>query len=364
MIDFTADAQQALVRDTAERFAQERLAPSERAFEAARGLPASLLDEANAIGFDRIDWPEALGGAQMSALARAQMLQQLANGCPGAALALQPMGSVAHALLAFGRNNELEAQASRLAALPGARAWLVFDPHGQLQLQGDRISGNIAWWPADRIDLLAVLTRDSLLLVTDGLVLEALPGSGLRTAGASALQLTAAPVEAHWHDPAAASLALAHARVHLSALMVGQMRAAADYARQYAMQRVAFGKPIAHHQALAFLIADMHSAVETAGLLLHEAAWRLDAGQPATAAAASAFIEAAESALFIGSNAVQILGGAGFMRDYPVEKHLRELRALGLLLGGTDAARDDASADMVTGAETLPPYLATASLEH
>ncbi|MFS2056206.1 acyl-CoA dehydrogenase family protein, partial [Variovorax sp. CT11-76] len=58
------------------------------------------------------------------------------------------------------------------------------------------------------------------------------------------------------------------------------MHAAADYSRRYALERVAFGKPIAHHQALAFLIVDMHSAVDAARQLLHEAAWRLDAGRP------------------------------------------------------------------------------------
>jgi alkylation response protein AidB-like acyl-CoA dehydrogenase len=149
--------------------------------------------------------------------------------------------------------------------------------------------------------------------------------------------------------------------VQLAALIVGQMHAAAEYARLYALDRVAFGKPIAHHQALSFLIVDMHSAVDATRQLLHEAAWRLDAGQPASEAAASAFIEAAENAVFIGANAVQILGGPGFMRDYPVEKHLRELRALGLLLGGADAARDDALGASTSSFSASVDFLATAA---
>ena len=133
----------------------------------------------------------------------------------------------------------------------------------------------------------------------------------------------------------------------VAALLVGVMRAAADFSRAYAQQRVAFGKPIAHHQALAFLITDMASAVEATRLLVHEAACALDRGDDAAERCATAFVEAAEQALFVTPNAVQILGGHGFMQDYPVEKWMRDARALGLWLGGVDAARDDAGADVV-----------------
>ncbi|KQP37026.1 acyl-CoA dehydrogenase family protein [Pseudorhodoferax sp. Leaf274] len=359
MLDFATDEALELVLETARRFAQERLAPQQRAFESALGVPPQLQREAAAIGFERIDWPDSCGGAAMGALARVRMLEALATGCPAAALALQPMGSVAHALLAFGGPQLLDAHAQRLSATPDARACLVFDARGALQRHGNTLSGELAWVPSARIDLLAVLTRDGLVLVDEGLALTAVAGSGLRGAGASAVRLQAAPVRAHWTDRTAAARALAHARLHVAALLVGQMHAAAEYARHYALERVAFGRPIAHHQALAFLIADMHIAVDAARQVAYEAAWRLDADAQDTAAAATAFVEAAESALFIGANAVQILGGAGFMRDVPVEKHLRELRALGLLLGGADAARDDAVAE---GA--LPPFLKTAALEH
>ncbi|RCW69304.1 acyl-CoA dehydrogenase family protein [Pseudorhodoferax soli] len=359
MLDFATDEALEQVLETARRFAQGQLAPQQRAFEAAGGVPAALAAEAAAIGFDTIDWPDDCGGAAMGTLARVRMLEALAGGCPAATLALQPMGSVAHALLAFGGPQLLREQAERLARAPGGRACLVFDHRGALQRSGDTVSGTLAWLPSARVDLLAVLTRDGLLLVDQGLAATPVPGSGLRGAGATALRLQRAPVHAQWTDHAAAAQSLAQARLHVAALVVGQMHAAAEYARHYALERVAFGRPIAHHQALAFLIADMHIAVDAARQLAYEAAWRIDADARDTAAAATAFIEAAESALFIGANAVQILGGAGFMRDVPVEKHLRELRALGLLLGGADAARDDAVAE-----GELPPFLKTAALEH
>ena len=85
----------------------------------------------------------------------------------------------------------------------------------------------------------------------------------------------------------------------------------------------------------------MHMAVEGARLLLHEAAWRLDAGVSCELACAQAFSESVEASRFVGPNGVQILGGHGFMRDYPVEKYMREARALGLALGGLDRAREE-----------------------
>jgi len=120
------------------------------------------------------------------------------------------------------------------------------------------------------------------------------------------------------------------------------LRHACEFSRGYALEREAFGRPIAHHQALAFLITDMRMALDGARLLVHEAAWRLDAGQPDAGAAAAAHAQCLEAARFIGPNGVQILGGHGFMADYPMEKAMREARALGLWLGGLDAAIEDA----------------------
>jgi alkylation response protein AidB-like acyl-CoA dehydrogenase len=84
----------------------------------------------------------------------------------------------------------------------------------------------------------------------------------------------------------------------------------------------------------------MHMAVEGARLLVHDAAFRCERGLPCEAECASAFVEAVEASRLVGPAAVQILGGHGFMQDHPVEKYMREARALGLLAGGVDAARE------------------------
>lgn len=345
MIDFTLGEDPGLAVEAARRLADQVLRPGQRAHEAVRGVPPEVLAQAREIGLDRIDWPEAAGGAGLGALARAMVLETLGGADPGASIAIDALGPVAHALLAFGGPELLSRHAAALDAVPGARAVLVFDDGGALRADGGRLSGIVPWVPAERVDLLAVLGRGGLALVDEGIAAEAVRGSGLAAAGAARLVLDRAPVLARWQDPAAAARTLAHARLDAAALMVGQMAWAAEYARRYALDRVAFGKPIAHHQALAFLIVDMRIAVDGAREMLREAAWRLQSGRPYVSAAAAAFLEAVEAGLFVGPNAVQILGAAGFMRDHPVEKAMRELRALGLLAGGADAARDDAWAD-------------------
>jgi alkylation response protein AidB-like acyl-CoA dehydrogenase len=299
----------------------------------------------DAIGLARLELPEALGGAGLGALARALVNEALGAADPGAALALDPLGPALHPLAELGGEAALEAHALPLLDGGGARAVLVTDADVAWRRAGDRVTAQVPWVPAERADLLVLLGAEEALVVEAGQGVEVrpLPGAGLRAAGASALHLDGAPVRACWQDAAGAARARGRARVAVAALLVGVMDGAAGFARGYARERVAFGRPIAHHQAMAFLLVDLVAAVDAARLLLHEAAWQLDAGHPAAPAlAAAAFAEAVEAARFVGPAAVQVLGGHGFMQDYPVEKAMREARALGSLLGGLDAAREEA----------------------
>jgi len=345
MIDFAIDDDLRLAVASAQRLADEWLRPHERAHEAARGLPAALRARAREVGLERIAWPEAAGGAGLGALARVLTLEALATGDAGAALGLDMLGALAPVLVSFGGAEALGTHAAALERIEGARALLVVDLHGRLQQADGRLVGRLPWVPAERIDLLGVLGRHGCVLVGEGIALEPVRGSALHAAGAAALTLDRAPLLAQWSDAQAAAQALAAVRLEMAALMVGRMHQAAEYARRYAMERVAFGKPIAHHQALAFLIVEMRMAVDAARALLHEAAWRLDGGRPAIAAAAAAFLEAVDAGRFVGPMGVQILGAAGFMQDHPEEKAMRDLRTLAQLAGGADAARDDAWTD-------------------
>jgi len=349
MIDFELEADLELVQQTAQEFAGHHLRPELRSHEAARSVAEAARAAFDEIGFAGLELPEAQGGSGLGALARCLVLEELGAGDPGAALALDPLGPALYPLLELGGENALAELGGPLLRQPGARAVLVWNGPGgrsHLERRGDRVHGRVPWVPADRVDLLVVLDEAGAFAVAEGVACEELRGAGLRAAGASALTLDAARVCGEWRDPAGARRALARARLYVAALLLGLTRESAEYSRRYALERVAFGKPIAHHQALAFLIADMASAVDCARVLVWDAAWRLDLGEEATEPCASAFIEAAEQAMFVTPNGVQILGGHGFMQDYPVEKFMREGRALSLLLGGVDCARELAGQEL------------------
>ena len=347
MIDFELPSELALLQETARAFAAEQLRPRERASEAARGVDDDVRRLHREIGLGRLEVPEAFGGAGLGALAAVLVREELAAGDAGAALGLDPLGSALYALRALGGEGALQRFAAPILERPGARALLVYDAVPQVQASAGRADGFLDWVPADHLDLLVVLERERAYVLTEGFTLEPLRGSGLRSAGAAALRIEAAPLAAEWVGTPGARAALAGARLEAAALLLGVMRRAAEYSRAYAVERIAFGKPIAHHQALAFLLADMASAVESSRLLVQDAAWRMERGLPAEDACAAAFTECAEASMFVTPNAVQLLGGHGFMQDHPVEKYLRDARALGLLAGGVDAAREEAGRALV-----------------
>ncbi|MCC6801255.1 MAG: acyl-CoA dehydrogenase, partial [Anaerolineae bacterium] len=110
------------------------------------------------------------------------------------------------------------------------------------------------------------------------------------------------------------------------ALAVGVADAAAEYARDYAKQRVAFGVPIAQKQAIAFMLAEMAIEVDAARLMVWEAAWKLDQGEDASREAYLARQYADKAVMFVTDSAVQVLGGYGFIREYPAERWLRNAR--------------------------------------
>jgi len=114
--------------------------------------------------------------------------------------------------------------------------------------------------------------------------------------------------------------------VALAALAVGVARASFEYARDYAKQRVQFGKPIAQNQAIAFMLAEMSIDIDSARLMTWEAAVKLDTGQDATREAYLARQFANQMVLKACDHGVQILGGYGFIREYPAERWLRNGR--------------------------------------
>ncbi len=132
---------------------------------------------------------------------------------------------------------------------------------------------------------------------------------------------------------------LESSRPLVAAGAVGIARAAYEYALEYSRKRKTFGKPIGTRQAIAFMLADMKTKIEAARLLTWRAAWMHDAGMPMNKEASYAKLFAAETAMEVTTDAVQILGGAGYMRDEPVEKWMRDAKVFQIWEGTSQIQR-------------------------
>ena len=138
-------------------------------------------------------------------------------------------------------------------------------------------------------------------------------------------------------------------RIGIAAQCVGMARAAYDCALAYARERNSFGKPIIEHQAVAFRLADMATQLEAARLMVHNAARLRDAGEPCLRQASQAKLFASEIAEKVCSAAIQVLGGYGYLRDFPVERIARDVRVAQIYEGTSDVQRMVIARELVAG---------------
>jgi alkylation response protein AidB-like acyl-CoA dehydrogenase len=219
---------------------------------------------------------------------------------------------------------------------------VFFDPHSlrtTAMVNGDQISlsGEKAYVPLGATaEWLLVYALDSESGAVDGYLIDAdAPGvvigkrealMGVRALPTYRITLDHALVEPGAKLACDFDRLLDRSRVALAALAVGVANAAAEYAREYAKQRVAFGVPIAQKQAIAFMLAEMAIEVDAARLMVWEAAWKIDRGEDATKEAYLAKQYADKAVMFVADSAVQTLGGYGFIREFPAERWLRNAR--------------------------------------
>ena len=132
---------------------------------------------------------------------------------------------------------------------------------------------------------------------------------------------------------------LAVARVHTAARAIGLSRGSLEDSLAYAQEREQFGKPISHHQAIAFKLADMATELDAARLLVQRAAWLRDQGETATKECSMAKLYASRACNQAAQEAVQIHGGAGYTKEFPVERFYRDARITEIYEGATDVQR-------------------------
>jgi alkylation response protein AidB-like acyl-CoA dehydrogenase len=223
---------------------------------------------------------------------------------------------------------------------------VFFDAHAlktTATIEGNKITlnGEKAYVPLGAsADWLLVYARDSATNQTDAYLVEAAnpgvtvgkrePLMGVRALPTYRVAFVNVEIDAACRLGGAVGsnfdMLIQRSQIALAAMAVGVANAAAEYARDYAKQRIQFGVPIAQKQAIAFMLAEMAIEVDAARLMTWEAAWKIDQGQDATKEAYLAKQYADKAAMFVTDSAVQTLGGHGFIREYPVERWLRNAR--------------------------------------
>ena len=360
--DLTLSEEQEMVREMATRFAREVLAEAAPAANDAAEAPAEVLDQLAELGLAQFAVPEALGGAAAESSIVTQMLaiEALCTGDMGLTVAgLAPIG-VANALSRWGSADQ---QARYLApfaedtppcaALAVAERRPAFDPRelrtrARIDADGFVLSGEKTLVPvAEKAELFLVAAElvgrgPQLFLVeasAEGVSVRKENGMGVRAAGLGAVKF------ADVRLPGAALLGeevglvdydelLDRSAIAWSAAALGTCQAVLDYAIPYANDRKAFGEPISHRQAVAFLIANIGIELEGMRLLTYRAASRVEHGLPFHREAYLARLLCADKGMQIGTDGVQLLGGHGFTKEHPVERWYRDLRAIAIMEGG------------------------------
>ncbi len=373
--------QQAMIRESAARFAAERLAPHSRRWEAEGAVDPEVLREMGELGFMGMTVPERLGGAGLDYVSYALALIEIAAGDGAVSTIMSVNNAPVCAILESSANETLQEKYLRpLAAGEMIGAFALTEPQAgsdasALQTRavrrddGYEITGTKQFITSGKIagavivfavtDPSAGKRGISAFVVpagTPGMTVASLEDKmGQEASDTAQLAFDAAFVPADHligREGDGYRIALANlesGRIGIAAQCVGMARAALDHAVAYAKDRQAFGTPIANHQAVAFRLADMATQLHAATTMVLAAASLRDAGQPCLQQACMAKLFASEAAERICSDAIQIFGGYGYSRELPVEKIYRDVRVAQIYEGTSDVQRILISRQLLRG---------------
>ncbi|GAA4648546.1 acyl-CoA dehydrogenase family protein [Kistimonas scapharcae] len=357
LFDLSLSEEQRLIIENTQRLAhtlREQAGQAENA-----GYPTKdVLAESEALGLNLFVLPEAWGGISSEAPAETMTLitEQLAWGDMGQAMALLAPTACLSAISRWG-GASLQAQwLPRFAEgqfLPAAMAIhennIDFSPEqarctATRHRKGYRLNGQKTLVPlAQTAEFFLVSARinkntPALFLVereTKGLQIDTAPAMGLRSAGFGTLTLSNVQLspDACLDHNFQTDGWLSRSRIAASALACGTSQAVVDFTIPYCNERQAFGEPISHRQGVAFLLADMATELDGMRLMSWRAASRCDHQLSYNREAWLAHTQCSDKGMMIGTHGVQLLGGHGFVKEYPVERWYRDLRAISLLSG-------------------------------
>jgi butyryl-CoA dehydrogenase len=363
--------EQIMIRDMAREFTRERIAPNASRWDREDEFPADVLKEMGELGLYGMVVPEQWGGAETDYVSFALAIEEIAAGDGACSTILSVNNSVVCGpLLKFGSDYLKERYLKPLASGEMLGCFCLTEPQAgsdasalrtRAVKEGDEyiITGTKQFITSGKHAQVAIV-----FAVTD-------PEAGKRGISAFAVPTdsagyTVASIEEkmgqHASDTAQIifddcripadhligeegegyKIALSNlesGRIGIAAQSVGMARAAYETALEYARERESFGKPIIKHQAVAFRLADMATRVEAAHLMVMNAARLRDADKPCLKEACMAKLFASEAAEKVCSDAMQVLGGYGYLKDFPIEKIYRDVRITQIYEGTSDIQR-------------------------
>lgn len=355
--------------------AQEKLAPRAAAAEEEAAFPRDVFRTLGELGFLGMPYPEELGGAGQPYEIYLQALEEIAAAWASVGVGLSVHVMSCYPLAAFG-DGEQQARllpemlggdllggyclsetdagsdpaAMRTRAVPladagggapgwsitGTKAWVTHggeaDFYALFARTSEERSGAISCFlvPGDAPGLTAQPPERKMGLT--GSTTASLDYDGVVLAGDRLIGGEGKGLQIALH-------ALDSGRLGIAAVAVGLAQGSLDAAVAYAKQRETFGRPIIEHQGLGFLLADMAAAVESARAVTLEAARRRDRGMPFSRQASIAKLVATDAAMKVTTDAVQVFGGFGYTKDFPVERHMREAKVMQIFEGTNQIQR-------------------------
>jgi alkylation response protein AidB-like acyl-CoA dehydrogenase len=368
--DFLTDEQR-MIRDTARDFAQSELAPHAGQWDRDGWLPEAVLAKLGELGFLGMVVPEQWGGSFTDYTAYALAMEEISAGCAATGGVMSVHNSVGCGpILAWGSEEQKQQWLPDMAAGKKLGCFCLTEPQAgseannlktraelkdgkwvlngakQFVTNGKRAAVAIVFAVTDPDLGKKGLSAFIVPTGTPGFNVQRLEHKmGIRASDtcAIALQDCAIP-EANLLGPRGKGLAIALSnleggRIGIASQALGIARAAFEAALAYAKERTQFGKKLIEHQSIANMLADMHTRINAARLLIHHAARMRTEGLPCLSEASQAKLFASELAEEVCSHAIQIHGGYGYLEDYPVERHYRDARITQIYEGTSEIQR-------------------------
>jgi alkylation response protein AidB-like acyl-CoA dehydrogenase len=369
-VNFRLTDEQRLIRKAARDFASRELIPYARDWEETAKFSRDAFEKMGELDFTGLYVPEKYGGTGVGRLTAALIFEELAKGCFATAVYISVHNMVVNLIFSYGNEDQRQrwvyalARGEKLGAYSLTEADAGSDAAalstsaaktaGGYVLNGTKLyvtSGGVA-------DVYAVMVRTDESQKQKGITAMIVES---RTPGFSCgphepkMGCNASPTtELYFKDCfvpeenrlgeegqgfSMALTALNGGRVGIGACAVGLAQQALDYAMSYAHKRQQFGRPIVSFQGLQFMIADMATELEAARLMIYRAASLMDDGEPGVTEAAMGKRFATDVAMRVTTDAVQILGGYGYMRSYPVEMYMRSAKVAQIFEGTNEIQR-------------------------